>query len=44
MDFVFDIPKDSEGNTGFVAFFDSLSKMTHLTAVLDSIDAKVQLC
>ena len=40
MDFVFGLPKDSEGNTGIVVFVDRLSKMAHLAAVPDSIDAK----
>ena len=40
MDFVFGLPKDSEGNTGIVVFVDRLSKMAHLAAVPDSIDAE----
>ena len=40
MDFVFGLPKDSEGNTGIVVFVDRLSKMAHLAAVSDSIDAE----
>ena len=40
MDFVFTLPKDSEGNTGIVVFVDQLSKMAHLAAVPDSIDAE----
>ena len=40
MDFVFGLPKDSEGNTGIVVFVDRLSKMAHLAAVLDSIDGE----
>ena len=40
MDFVFGLPKDSEGNTGIVVFVDQLSKMAHLAAVPDSIDAE----
>ena len=40
MDFVFDLPKDSEGNTGILVFVDRLSKMTHLAVVPDSIDAE----
>ena len=40
MDFVFGLPKDSEGNTGIVVFVDRLSKMAHLAAVTDCIDAK----
>ena len=40
MDFVFGLPKDLDGNTGIVAFVDRLSKMAHLAAVPDSIDAE----
>uniref|UniRef100_A0AAV1TYP6 Integrase catalytic domain-containing protein n=1 Tax=Peronospora matthiolae TaxID=2874970 RepID=A0AAV1TYP6_9STRA len=40
MDFVFGLPKDSEGNTGIVVFADRSSKMAHLAAVPDSIDAE----
>ena len=40
MDFVFGLPKDSEGNTGIVVFVDRLSKMAHLAAVPDSIDGE----
>ena len=40
MDFVFGLPKYSEGNTGIVVFVDRLSKMAHLAAVPGSIDAK----
>ena len=40
MDFVFGLPKYSEGNTGIVVFVDRLSRMAHLAAVLDSIDAE----
>ena len=40
MDFVFGLPKDSEGNTGIVVFVDRLSKMAHLAAVPDSIDTE----
>ena len=40
MDFLFGLPKDSEGNTGIVVFVDRLSKMAHLAAVPGSIDAK----
>uniref|UniRef100_A0AAV1T4X3 Integrase catalytic domain-containing protein n=1 Tax=Peronospora matthiolae TaxID=2874970 RepID=A0AAV1T4X3_9STRA len=40
MDFVFGLPKDSEGDTGIVVFVDRLSKMAHLAAVPDSIDAE----
>jgi hypothetical protein len=40
MDFVFGLPKDSDGNTGIVVFVDRLSKMAHLAAVPDSIDAE----
>ncbi|KAG4043124.1 hypothetical protein PC123_g21405 [Phytophthora cactorum] len=39
MDFVFGLPKDKAGNTGIVVFVDRLSKMAHLTAVADTIDA-----
>ena len=40
MDFVFGLPKDSDGNTGIVVFVDRLSKMDHLAAVPDSIDGE----
>ena len=40
MDFVFGLPKDSEGNTGIVVFVERLSMMAHLAAVPDSIDAE----
>ena len=40
MDFVFGLPKDSEGNTGIVVFVDRLSKMAHLAGVPDSVDAE----
>uniref|UniRef100_A0AAV1VIK4 Integrase catalytic domain-containing protein n=1 Tax=Peronospora matthiolae TaxID=2874970 RepID=A0AAV1VIK4_9STRA len=40
MDFVFGLPKDLEGNTGIVVFVDRLSKMAHLAAVPNSIDAE----
>ena len=40
MDFVFVIPKDSDGNTGTVVFVDRLIKMAHLAEVPDSIDGK----
>ena len=40
MDFVFGLPKDSDGNTCIVVFVDRLSKMTHLAAVPDSIDGE----
>uniref|UniRef100_A0AAV1V535 Integrase catalytic domain-containing protein n=1 Tax=Peronospora matthiolae TaxID=2874970 RepID=A0AAV1V535_9STRA len=40
MDFVFGLPKDSEGNTGIVVFVDRSIKMAHLAAVPDSIDAE----
>jgi hypothetical protein len=36
LDFVFGLPKDSEGNTGIVVFVDRLSKMAHLAAVPDT--------
>lgn len=38
MDFVLGLPQDSNGNTGIVFFVDSLSKMDHSEAVVDSID------
>ena len=41
MDFVFGLPKDSDGNTSIVVFVDRLSKMAHIAAVLDSIDDQV---
>ncbi|GMF45999.1 unnamed protein product [Phytophthora fragariaefolia] len=37
--FVFDLPKGSAGNTGVVVFVDRLSKIVHLAAVPDTIDA-----
>ena len=40
MDFVFGLPKDSDGNTVIVVFVDRLSKMAHLAAVPDSTDDK----
>ena len=40
MDFVFGLPKDSDGNTSIVVFVDRLSKMARLTAVPDSIDGE----
>ena len=40
MDFVFDLRKDSDGNTGIVVFVDRLSKTDHLAAVPDSIDGE----
>uniref|UniRef100_H3H769 Integrase catalytic domain-containing protein n=1 Tax=Phytophthora ramorum TaxID=164328 RepID=H3H769_PHYRM len=40
MDFVFSLPKNSDGNTGIVVFVDRLSKMAHLAAVPDTIDGK----
>ncbi|KAL4092832.1 hypothetical protein PRIC1_011823 [Phytophthora ramorum] len=40
MDFVFGLPKNSDGNTGIVVFVDRLSKMAHLEAVPDTIDGK----
>ena len=40
MDFLFVLPKDSEGNTCIVVFIDRLSKMAYLAAVLDSIDGE----
>ncbi|KAG3196275.1 hypothetical protein PC128_g7805 [Phytophthora cactorum] len=40
MDFVFGLPKDKAGNTGIVDFVDRLSKLAHLAAVPDTIDAE----
>uniref|UniRef100_A0AAV1VMR1 Integrase catalytic domain-containing protein n=1 Tax=Peronospora matthiolae TaxID=2874970 RepID=A0AAV1VMR1_9STRA len=40
MDFVFGLPKDLEGNTVIVVFVERSSKMAHLAAVPDSIDAE----
>jgi hypothetical protein len=40
LDFVFGLPKDSEGNTGIVVFVDRLSKMAHLAAVPDTVDGE----
>ena len=40
MDFVFGLPKDSQGNTGIVVFIDGSSKMTHLATLPDSIDGQ----
>ncbi|GMF26342.1 unnamed protein product [Phytophthora fragariaefolia] len=43
MDFVFGLPPDAAGNTGVVVFVDivdRLSKMSHLAAVLDTIDGE----
>ena len=40
MEFVFGLPKDSEGNTGIVVFVNRLSKMVNLASVPDSIDAE----
>ena len=40
MDFMFGLPKDSDGNTGIVVFVDRLSKTAHLAAVPDSIDGE----
>jgi len=37
LDFVFDLPKASEGNTGIVVFVDRLSIMAHLPAVPDTV-------
>ena len=39
-DFLFGLPKVSDGNTGIVFFVDRLSKMAHLAAVPDSIDGE----
>ena len=43
MDFLFGLPKESEGNAGIVVCVDRLSKMTHLAAVPDSIDGTAML-
>ena len=45
-DFVFGLPKDSDGHTGIVVFVDRLSKMTHLAAVPATIDGEgtAKLC
>ena len=40
MDFVFSLPKNSDGNSGIVVFVECLSKMYHLTAVPESIYGK----
>jgi hypothetical protein len=40
LDFVFGLPKGSEGNTGIVVFVDRLSKMAHLAAVPDTVDGE----
>ena len=40
MDFLFGLPKDLEGNTGIAVFVNRLSKMDHLAAVPNSIDAE----
>ena len=40
MDFLFGLPKDAHDNTGIVVFVKCLSKMAHLAAVSDTIDAK----
>jgi hypothetical protein len=40
LDFVFGLPKDSEGNTGIVVFVDRLSKMAHLAVVPDTVDGE----
>ena len=37
---VFGLPKYSGGNTGIVVFVDRFSKMAHLAALPDSIDAE----
>ena len=39
MDFIFGLPKDDGGNTGILVFVDRFSKMVHLAAVPDTIDA-----
>ena len=40
MDFLFRLPKDSDGNTGIMVFVGRLSKMDHLAAVPDSINGE----
>ena len=40
MNFVFDLPNDSDGNTGIVVFGDRLSKIAHLAAEPDLIDGE----
>ena len=40
MEFVFSLPKDSNDHTIIVVFVDRLSKMAHLAALPDSIDAE----
>ena len=39
MDFVFGFPADSHMNTGILVLFDRFSKMVHLVAVPESINA-----
>ena len=41
MDFLFRLPKDSDGNTGIMVFVGRLSKMDHLAAVPDSINGGI---
>ena len=40
MDFLFGLPKDSQGNTGIVVFVDRLSKIYHLADVPDTINGE----
>ncbi|KAJ0409701.1 hypothetical protein ATCC90586_007490 [Pythium insidiosum] len=40
MDFIFGFPRDPHGNTGILVFVDRLSKMVHLAAVPDTVDAE----
>ena len=40
MDFMFGLPKDTQGNTGIVGLVDILIKMAHLAAVPDTIDGE----
>ena len=39
MDFIFGLPKDKHNNTGILVFVDRFSKMVHLAAVPESINA-----
>ena len=40
MNFVFDLPNDSDGNTGIVVFVDRLRNLAHLAAVPGSINGE----
>lgn len=40
MDFVFGLPTDSKKRNGILVFVDRFSKMVHLIAVPDTIDAE----